>query len=417
MELFPLFSAVMVTAALFSWLNHRFIKLPTTIGVMLIALIMSLGLLAMDAVGIEVREPAVDFLERLQFREVVLDVMLAFLLFAGALHVNLNDLASQRRVILVLATAGVVVTTGLVGTCVWVATQAFGLEASFLECLVFGALISPTDPIAVLGILKQAHAPKSLETKIAGESLFNDGIGVVVFAVILGLATGGGTPSVGGIAVLFAEEVLGGLLLGLGGGWIAFYLLRAVDDAKVEVLVTLALAMGLYSLALALHSSGPLAVVVAGLFVGNSGRRLGMSAHVREHLDVFWELLDEILNVILFVLIGLEVLVLRGSWPVLAIGVLAIPIALIARFASVGATVTVLRRFRAFTPHAVKVMTWGGLRGGISIALALSIPADVPARDLILTVTYVVVAFSILVQGTTVKRLLAWIPRDAAGNA
>ncbi|MEM7309927.1 MAG: sodium:proton antiporter [Planctomycetota bacterium] len=419
MDLFPLFSAVLATAALFSWLNHRFIKLPTTIGVMLIALVMSLGLIALNLVGVEVREPAVELLEQLRFREALLDCMLAFLLFAGALHIDLNLLLGQKRVIGVLATVGVVVTTFLVALMTWAVTAMVGLEVSFLHCLLFGALISPTDPIAVLGILKQAKAPKSLATKIAGESLFNDGIGVVVFLVMMQLAGGGGHGgdgggmTVGDIGVLFSREVFGGVVVGLGTGWLAYLLIRSVDHYQVEVLITLALAMGGYTLAMSMHASGPLSVVVSGLLMGNTGRAIGMSAVTRERLDTFWELIDEILNVVLFVLIGLEVLVLDFSGPVLLVAVLAIPITLFARFLSVGSTVTALRRVRDFTPHAVKIMTWGGLRGGISVALALSISPDVPARDLILTVTYVVVCFSILVQGLTVKRLVGWIPRDA----
>jgi CPA1 family monovalent cation:H+ antiporter len=411
MDLFPLFSAVLAIAALFSWLNHRFIKLPTTIGVMLIALCMSLALFGLELLGVEVREPAARLLERLRFRETLLDGMLAFLLFAGALHVDMGHLMGQKRVIASLATVGVLVTTLLVGVLTWEATRLVGLEVSLLHCVLFGALISPTDPIAVIGILKQAHAPKSLETKIAGESLFNDGIGGVVFMVVQGLAVGGGEVTLGSVGLLFAEEVIGGLLLGLGGGWLAFSLIRSVDNYQVEVLISLALAMGVYSLAAALHSSGPLAVVVAGLFMGNTGRTLGMSPTTRGRLDDFWELLDEILNVILFVLIGLELLVVSLDGKVLLVGLIAIPVTLAARLASVGTTVGILRRYRTFTPHAVKIMTWGGLRGGISIALALSIGPEVAARDLILTVTYVVVCFSILVQGLTVRRLVAWIPR------
>ncbi len=411
MELFPLFSGVIVVAAVFSYLNHRFIKVPTTIGVMLIALAVSLALILLDVAGVRVREPAVDFLERLQFREALLDGMLAFLLFAGALHVKLDDLLGQKRVIGVLATVGVVVTTFLVAALTFALCGALGLEVEFIHCLLFGALISPTDPIAVLGILKSAKAPKTLETKIAGESLFNDGIGVVVFLVILGIASGsGGAFGAVEVGKLLLVEVGGGVLLGLIGGWIAYRLIRTVDNYQVEVLITLALAMGLYTFAHAIHSSGPLAVVVAGLLMGNTGRTLGMSEHTREHIDTFWELIDEILNVILFVLIGLEILVVDFEGKVLVLAVLAIPIVLFARFVSVGATVSVLRRHRPFTPHAVKIMTWGGLRGGISVALALSIGSEVAARDMILTVTYVVVLFSIVVQGLTIKRLIGLVP-------
>ncbi|MCZ6597324.1 MAG: sodium:proton antiporter [Planctomycetota bacterium] len=414
MEFFPLFSAVIVTAAAFSWLNHRYIGLPTSIGVMLIALVMSLGLIALELVGVDVRGPARELLVELDFKETLLDFMLAFLLFAGALHIDLDDLLGQKRIIALLATVGVLVTTFLVGGLIMLVTQALGFEVAFIHCLLFGALIAPTDPIAVLSILRSAKAPKSLATKIAGESLFNDGVGVVVFLIILGIATSdpGETVDVGDVGLLLAREVIGGLLLGFGAGWVTFRAMKAIDDHRVEVLCSLALAMGIYALAAALHSSGPLAVVVAGLFIGNTGRALAMSEHVREHLDTFWELIDEILNVTLFVLIGLELLLVDLSAGLLAAGVIAIPLVLFARFVSVSGTVLALQRRRTFTPHAIKIMTWGGLRGGISIALALSIGPEIGARDLILTMTYIVVIFSILVQGLTVGKLVRRIPKQ-----
>ncbi len=406
MEFFPLFSAVLVIAALFSYLNHRFLRLPTTIGVMVISLVASILLVVLDHSGWDVRGPAVGYLEQLHFREFLLDCLLSFLLFAGALHVDLGQLLGQRFVILSLATVGVVLTTFLVGALSYLAFGALGFEVGFGPCLVFGALISPTDPIAVLGILKKVGVPKSLETKITGESLFNDGVGVVVFSVLLSIVAGGRDATVQGVAGYFAQEVLGSVVLGLVFGWIVYRLLRTVENYQVEVLLTLALAVGLYSLTMRLHSSGPLAVVVAGLWIGNSGRTLAMSPVTREHVDSFWELIDEILNVILFVLIGLELLVIDLSSSMLLAGVLAIPLVLAARFVSVGGTVTLLKRFRTFTPGAIRVMTWGGLRGGISIALALAIPPSVPGRDLILTTTYVIVIFSILVQGLTIGPLV-----------
>lgn len=414
MELFDLLSVVLVFAALTAWVNCRFLGLPTTIGVMVLALAVSgLGvLLAPPAL----REATRALLERMDFAHALLDVLLAFLLFAGALHVKIDRLYRHKWIIGGLATIGVVVSTFMVGGLMHLTLPLLGLEARWIECLVFGALISPTDPIAVLAILKGAGVPKSLETKIAGESLFNDGIGVVVFLVVAGFAVGGfgehgGLDGVG-VASLFLREVGGSLVLGLVAGWICVQLMRQVDQYQVEVLLSLALCAGLYSLAAALHSSGPLAVVVAGLMIGNQGRRLAMSTLTIERLDMFWELVDEILNVVLFVFIGMEVLILPlGSGPILA-GLLAIPLVLLARFLSVGGAVSLLRRWRPFTPHAVKILTWGGLRGGISVALALSLPADLPARDLIVTMTYVVVVFSIVVQGLTVGRLVRWIPEE-----
>ncbi len=414
MQSFELLALTLALAALTAWLNVRFLKLPTTIGVMVLALAFS-GLTVLIAPE-SLEQQTRDLLVRMDFAHTLLDVLLAFLLFAGAMHIKLDRLYRHKWIIGGLATVGVLVSTFLVGGLLWAALPLLGLEVRWIECLVFGALISPTDPIAVLAILKGAKAPKSLETKIAGESLFNDGIGVVVFLVIAGLA-GSGSDSHGaldgsGILALFVREVGGSLLLGWIAGNLCVAMLRQVDHYRVEVLMTLALCMGLYSLASALHSSGPLAVVIAGLMIGNEGKRLAMSQVTADRLDDFWELVDEILNVVLFVFIGMEVLVLPFGWSPLIAGVLAIPLVLLARFIAVGGAVSLLRHWRPFTPHAVKILTWGGLRGGISVALALSLPSDLPARDLIVTMTYVVVVFSIIVQGLTVGRLVRWIPTE-----
>ncbi len=400
-------AAVLVTlSAVFSYLNYRYVRLPSAIGLMLIALCLSLILLALGKLGLgNLEQTAESFIRSVDFNRTLMHGMLSFLLFAGALHVNLRDLAAQKWIVGSLATFGTVASTFVVGTLFFFITRALGFEIGFSYCLLFGALISPTDPIAVLGILKTAGAPKSLETKITGESLFNDGIGVVVFIVLLGLVTGGQEPSPGHIALLFAEEALGGIVFGLVIGGIAYWMLSRVDNYSVEVLITLAVVMGGYSLAVAIHTSGPIAMVVAGLVIGNHGRRLAMSERTREHLDLFWELVDEILNTVLFVLIGLELLILELSGKALTAGLIAIPLVLLTRFLCVGTPVKLLEFRRSFTPGAVRILTWGGLRGGISVALALSIPAG-PERDLILTVTYTVVVFSILVQGLTIGPLV-----------
>jgi CPA1 family monovalent cation:H+ antiporter len=412
MDPFALLSLTIVTAAVLAWMNHRWVRLPTTIGVMAIALAMSMGLFVLDKLGLHLHESVRAVVSELDLGHSLLDVMLAFLLFAGALHVKLEDLAGQRWAITLLATVGVLVTTVLVGTLIFGLCGLLGLEVSFLGCLIFGALIAPTDPIAVMAILKSAGAPRSLETKIAGESLFNDGVGVVVFLGLLSVLGAGHGEAVdgGAIATLLVQEVGGSLLLGLVCGGIAYWMMKTIDSYQVEVLITLALCMGLYSLAAALHTSGPLAVVVAGLLIGNEARQHAMSEIVREHVDTFWELVDEILNVVLFVLIGMEVLILELRPAFLVVGLCAIPLVLLARFLSVAGTIEFLRRRRPFSPHTVKILTWGGLRGGISIALALVLPDSLPERDLFLTVTYLVVIFSIGVQGLTigpvVRRLL-----------
>lgn len=400
-------AAVLITlSALFSYLNYRYVRLPSAIGLMLIALCLSLALLGLGKLGLGgIEQRAEDFIRSIDFNRTLMHGMLSFLLFAGALHVNLRDLAAQKWIVGSLATVGTVASTFLVGTLFWYLSRGLGFEIGYTYCLLFGALISPTDPIAVLGILKSVGAPKSLELKITGESLFNDGIGVVIFIVLLELATGGQEPSAEHIALLFAEEALGGIVFGLVLGGIAYWMLSKVDNYSVEILITLAVVMGGYSLAVAIHTSGPIAMVVAGLVIGNHGRALAMSERTREHLDLFWELVDEILNTVLFVLIGLELLILELAGNALTAGLIAIPMVLLARFVCVGVPVRVLEFRRSFTPGAIRILTWGGLRGGISVALALSIPTG-PERDLILTVTYVVVVFSILVQGLTVGPLI-----------
>ncbi|MFQ5850670.1 MAG: cation:proton antiporter [Candidatus Binatia bacterium] len=404
MNLFETSAILLTLAALFSYLNERYVRLPATIGLMLIALLMSLGLIGLGELGLGVEAQARTLLADIDFSATLLHGMLGFLLFAGALHVNLEDLLQQKWVISSLATAGVLISAFIVGGLTWLAFQRLGLELPLIYCLLFGALISPTDPIAVLGILKSARAPKSLETKITGESLFNDGVGVVVFVVVLGIAEGGDELGMAKVVLLFAKEALGGVLCGLATGLLAYWMLKSVDNYPVEILITLALVTGGYALAEALDLSAPIAIVVMGLLIGNHGRALAMSEKTCEHVDTFWELVDEILNAVLFVLIGLEVLVLPFTTAYLLAGILAVPITLLARWVSVGIPIGLLRLHREFSPNVVKIMTWGGLRGGISVALALSLPAG-PGRDVILAITYTVVVFSILVQGLTIGRL------------
>lgn len=400
-------AAILITlAALFSYLNYRFVRLPNTIGIMIISLLLSVAILVAGKLGADILIfHAAEIIHSIDFYQTLMNGMLSFLLFAGALHVNLNDLKQQKGVIGVLATLGVIASTFIIGGLLWVVLYALGIKISFIYCLLFGALISPTDPIAVLGILKSVRVPKTLETKITGESLFNDGIGVVVFLVLLGLATGSHDATAGSIGLLLAQEVVGGIVFGLVLGTGVYYMLKDIDNYQLEVLLTLALVMGGYAFANFIHISGPIAIVVAGLFIGNHGRMFAMTEKTRAHLDTFWELIDEILNAVLFVLIGLEVLLIALRAEYFLAALVIIPVVLFARFISVGTPILIMRKFRKFTPGVVQVMTWGGLRGGISVALALSIPASME-REVILSITYAVVIFSIIVQGLTIGRVV-----------
>ncbi len=407
MSFFEIVSLLLCFAAVFAYINYKYIKLPTTIGIMLLSLVFSLMLVLLGEFGFSLEDQATKIVEGIDFNEALLHGMLSFLLFAGALHVNLNDLREQKWVIGTLATVGVICSTFIIGTVMFYVLQWLDIHVAYIYCLVFGALISPTDPIAVMGILKIVGAPKTLETKIAGESLFNDGVGVVVFLVLLGIATGGDEMTATHVIKLFSVEALGGVTFGLGLGFLGFFMLRGVDNYQVEALITLALVSGGYAFAEYLHISAPIAIVVAGLFIGNQGRMLAMSDKTRERLDDFWELIDEILNAVLFLLIGLELLILTFTNQFMIAGLIAIPVVLLARFACVGTPIHFMRKFRTFSPYAATILTWGGLRGGISVALALSIPPG-PAREPLLVITYFVVVFSILVQGLTVKKVLAF---------
>lgn len=397
--------AILITlAAGFAYINYHFIKVPNVIGLMLMSLVVSLGVIFADRLGLPTRIYADQLVGSIDFTKVLMEGILGLLLFAGALHVDINDLADQKLEIGIFASVGVMTSTLLVGFTVYGLSEWLNAGLRPIECLLFGALISPTDPIAVLGIMKDAGAPKNLNIKIAGESLFNDGIGVVIFLILLEIAVGKEmTP--GSAILLFVKEAAGGAGFGLAVGYIAYKLLKTVNDYQAEVLITLSLVIGGYALASALHISGPIAVVIAGLLIGNHGREFAMSDQTREHLDMFWELIDEILNAVLYVLIGLEVLVLTLRGDYLLAGAIAIPVVLLARLISVGLPIKVLRIWRRFEPNAALVMTWGGLRGGISVALALSLPEQV-SREIILTMTYLVVVFSVLVQGLTIGRFV-----------
>ena len=407
MTTLDLIAWLMFVTAGFSYINHRFLKFPTSIGLMAISLVFSMVLLGLGELkwipGLE--DSARSLLESIDFNQLVLHGILGALLFAGSLHINLEDLAEQKWIITLLASVGVVLSTTIVAGLMFFVLGWLGIGIPFIYCLIFGALISPTDPIAVMAILKTVGAPKALETKIAGESLFNDGVAVVIFIVLLDIAIGTHEPSFVSITVLFLKEAVGGALFGLAAGYGAYRLLRTVDNYQVEVLITLALVFASYAAAEALHISAPIAAVAAGLLIGNHGRTMAMSEKTIEHVDLFWELIDEILNGILFVLLGFEILILTFDMSNFQAGLIAIPVVLLARFIGVSLPIWLRKFKREFSPDAIKVLTWGGLRGGISVALALSLPAS-PERELILMMTYVVVVFSILVQGLTIGKLV-----------
>ncbi|MFV0445892.1 MAG: cation:proton antiporter [Planctomycetaceae bacterium] len=414
MELFDLAAALITLAAVFSYINHRWLKLPTTIGLMVIALLFSLGLVLAGGRWPLLDRHAEQIIGSIDFNETLMQGMLGMLLFAGAMHVDLGDLTRQKWAIGTLATVGVLLSTALIGLAAWGVFHLLGLPVRLIYCLLFGALISPTDPIAVLAILKQAATPKELEIKITGESLFNDGVGVVIFLGLLEIATGEHGFDPLHLGALFLQEAVGGAVFGLAIGYIAFRMLRSVDQYSVEILISLAVASGGYALANSLHLSGPIAMVVAGLLIGNHGRQWAMSSTTCEHLDTFWELIDEILNAVLFVLIGLELVIIKFNWSFLQAGLLMIPVVLLARLIAVGLPVKWLRRRHSLHPHATSILTWGGLRGGISVALALSIPAvdqlgqSVTERSVLLAVTYIVVVFSVIVQGLTIGKFVRW---------
>ncbi len=408
MSIFEIGAILIGLSALFGFLNHKFLKLPHTIGLVVIALAASLAVILIELLWpqTEVSEIVTGAISEVDFHDAVMRGMLSFLLFAGALHVDFSVFRERLLAIGLMATVGILVSTFLVGWVGWWLLNAFGIEVPFIWALVFGALISPTDPVAVLGLFKTVHVPETLEAKMAGESLFNDGVGVVVFTVVVAIATAsGGAVTAMTVAELFFTEAIGGAILGLVAGYVSYRAMYHIDEHNLEVLITLALVMVTYVVALRLHMSGPIAMVVAGLFIGNRGMRFAVSDRSREHIQNFWSLLDEILNSVLFLLIGLEVLVIAQRADHIGVALLLIPVTLIARLAAVSIPITVLSRWRSFTPGAIPVLTWGGLRGGIAVALALSLPVN-EYKPTILTITYAVVLFSIIVQGLTIKPLV-----------
>ncbi|KAA0989367.1 cation:proton antiporter [Dyadobacter aurulentus] len=408
MELYYSFSVLIVLSAIFSYINARFLKLPASIGVMVIALLVSMGLIATDSLFPRIFLGISTLIASVDLTEILMGAMLNFLLFAGAIHIHLEDLREQRLPVIIFSTVSVVISTFVIGFLMFNLLPLTGIQIPLIQCLVFGALISPTDPIAVLGILKQAGVPKSLETKIAGESLFNDGMAVVVFILMLALARGEEVnTSFSGISMLLIKEALGGIALGMVLGFVGSQMIYRVDGYNVHVLITLAIVMGGHLVAQAMHMSGPLAMVAAGLVVGNYGKNLGgVSETERDYIDKFWELVDEILNAILFLIIGFELLLIPDLKQYGWAGVIAIAVVLFARFVSIYIPVKLIPFRNKFGKKSITILVWGGLRGGVSIALALSIDNELN-KEILLAVTYFVVLFSIIVQGLTVGKLTA----------
>jgi CPA1 family monovalent cation:H+ antiporter len=399
-------ATILVITALLAYVNQRFVRLPTTIGVMSIALGLSIIFVGLDRLGLPgLREYEKGLLGSVDFSRILMQGMLSFLLFAGALHVDLAKLRSYRWQVLILAVFGTALSAGLIGIGTWYVLRWFSFDMPIVYCLVFGALISPTDPIAVLGILKSVGAPPSIEIVSSGESLFNDGVGVVLLAVAVSTLTNPHIPTASQVGLLLLQQAGGGVAFGLALGYVTYFLLRSIDSYQEEVLLTLAAVMGGYALADWLHLSGPLAMVVAGLVIGNEARAYAMSDDTRARLDLFWELIDSILNSVLFVLMGFEVILLKFSSAMIIPAAAILALTLAARLITISVPLAAFKRFFALPAGAWKILTWGGLRGGISVALALSLPHG-KERDAIVSLTYVIVVFSILVQGLTIGRLI-----------
>ena len=408
---------LIVLAAALGYINTRLLRLPSSIGLTLMGAVASLLMIAIDRVlpGSGMSLMVSTFLNNINFHTVLMDGMLSFLLFAGALHVDWTEMRKGRWPILVLSTIGVLVSTAITGAGFALLTTLLGFSLPLIWCFVFGALISPTDPVAVMAVLKRAAVPPTLQATVAGESLFNDGVGVVVFAILLSVALGPEAFSFGHAASQFLREAGGGVLLGLVIGWVAYRAMESIDEYSVEVMISLAVVMGGYSVAHFLHTSGPVAMAVAGLLIGNHGVSHAMSDVTRDYLLKFWSVIDEILNAVLFLLIGLEVIAIAGDLRLLLLGALAIPLVIAVRAVSVGVPLTAMKPWLSLGPLALPTLIWGGLRGGISIALALSLP-DSPARTIILGATYFVVLFAVTVQGGTIGTLITRIKSKSGGR-
>lgn len=408
MQLFLLFSVLITLAALFSYINVKFLKLPQGISLMLMGVLVSVGLISMGKLSSDFTQSIKEGLSTLDFSKFILGILLSFLLFAGSLHVKFGDIKSSTKSILSFATVGTLISLFLIGTTIFYLLPFFNIQVPYVMCLLFGALISPTDPIAVIGILGKGNLSKSIETKIVGESLFNDGIGVVVFTSLLGIAAQGiENVSASSILLLFAQEAIGGLLVGLAIGYVGFKLMKSIDNFQTEILISLAMVMGGYSLCDFLHVSGPLAMVVAGLLTGNKGRREAMSEITMDYLDKFWEVIESILNAILFMLIGLEIVIVTFEFSYFWIGLITALLLVVARYISLLIPAQLFGIRKMMEKRTLEIMTWGGLRGGISIALALSLPMAYH-RDIFVPVTFIIVLFSILVQGFSMGQVIKY---------
>lgn len=408
MAVYHLFGIILTLAALGGYLNHRYVGFPTTIGHMAFALVLSGAALFAGKMGWFDVDMVKDMVGSIDFSQVVLHGMLSFLLFAGALHIDLQKLKAERLPVGVLATAGVLIAVGVTGTLTWWVAGMIGVNMPFMYALLFGALISPTDPIAVLSILKQAGVSEKLYVEIGGESLFNDGVGVVIFLALLSIVMTPEQAHASHFAMMLVQEAIGGIALGCGLGWVTYRLLRSIDEHKVEVLLTLGLVAGGSLLADALHVSAPLCMVAAGLIIGNHGRDKGMSDDTRERLDIFWELTDEVLNAVLFFLVGLEILIVPLDGQAVWLGVACIATMLAGRAVSVALPISLMRMKKPFERGTIRLMIWGGLRGGLSIAMALSLPEG-EQKPVILALTYIVVLFSVLVQGLSYRQVIRMV--------
>jgi monovalent cation:H+ antiporter, CPA1 family len=403
MEIYNVITIVVVLSAVFGYINHRFVKLPGTIGIMIISIIASLVVVAIGSVSPQFFNKTIEAINLIDFHTILMKIMLSFLLFGAAIRIDSKRLRSERISIVTFSTIGVVFSTFIIAALLYVTTDLFGLSLDFLYCLLFGALISPTDPVAVISILRKAKIPASMETKISGESLFNDGVGVVLFIAFYEIAQiGMENISVGTIIWLFVREAAGGVLFGAMLGFAGYFALRSIDNYSLEVMITLAIVMGGYSLADNLHVSGPLAMVVAGLITGNKSLDEVVKDTTRDYIQKFWDMIDKLMNAILFLLIGFEMLIVPYNLTLLWLGCIAIVIVLLGRFTSISLLI-VLLKYDSFAKNTIPILTWGALRGGISVALALSLPKEMYG-NMFVSITYIVVLFSIIVQGLTIGK-------------